>query len=88
MTKDITYETKIKKLDTAIKSARDDRAKALANKEMLEKELANLRAEAEALGVNPDELGQKIIELREQMDKLIEEAKSLLPAEYLDKVGF
>jgi predicted nucleic acid-binding Zn-ribbon protein len=88
MANDITYETKIKRLDTAIKAARDDRAKALANKEMLEKEISNLRQEAEALGVNPDELGQKIIELREQMDKLIEEAKSLLPAEYLDKVGF
>lgn len=87
MTKDITYEAKIKRLDAAIKSARDDRAKALANKEMLEKELSNLRAEAEALGVNPEELSQKIIELREQMDKLIDEAKSLLPAEYLDKVG-
>lgn len=87
MTKDISYETKIKRLDEAIKAARDDRARALAAKEMLEKELANLRAEAEALGVNPEELGKKIIELREQMDKLIEEAKSLLPAEYLDKVG-
>jgi chromosome segregation ATPase len=88
MANDITYETKIKRLDTAIKAARDDRAKALANKEILEKEISNLRQEAEALGVNPDELGQKIIELREQMDKLIEEAKSLLPVEYLDKVGF
>ncbi|MGI5921800.1 MAG: hypothetical protein ACOX6I_08710 [Syntrophomonadaceae bacterium] len=87
MSKDISYENKIKRLDSAIKAARDDRAKALASKELLEKELAALRAEAEALGIDPDELGQKINQLREEMDKLIEEAKSLLPPEYLDKVG-
>lgn len=84
MGKEISYEEQIKHLDTAIKNARDDRSKALANKEYLEKELNELRVRAEELGVNPDELGEKIKELKNEMDKLMEEAKALIPPEYLE----
>ncbi|QGT99268.1 hypothetical protein SYNTR_0675 [Candidatus Syntrophocurvum alkaliphilum] len=87
MTKQNTYEEKIKKLDKAIKAARDDRSRAVASKEHLEKELIELRKKSEELGVNPDELTEKIKELKTEMDSLIEEAKNLLPDEYLEKVG-
>lgn len=88
MSKDISYEEKIKKLDEALKKARDERSRALARKEHLENELAKLRQEAEKLGVNPDELGEKILEIKQEIDQMLEKAKNLLPPEYKEEVGF
>ncbi|HZK42723.1 MAG TPA: hypothetical protein VFC73_00340 [Syntrophomonadaceae bacterium] len=83
MKKEITYEEKIKILDEALKNARDERNKALASKEYLEKELKELNQRAEELGVNPEELDAKILEIKNQMDEMLEEIKQLIPAEYL-----
>ncbi|SHG99952.1 hypothetical protein SAMN02745221_01444 [Thermosyntropha lipolytica DSM 11003] len=88
MDKNLTYEEKIKRLDEALKKARDERTSALTTKKHLEKELAELRKKAEEMGVDPDKLGEKIQELKEEIEKMLEEAKNLLPPEYREKVGF
>lgn len=82
-----TYEEKIKKLDEALKKARDEKNKALASKEFLENELINLNKKAEELGVNPEELEEKIIEIREEIDNLMAELKELIPEEFLKGVN-
>lgn len=86
MKKEMTYEEKIKIMDEALKRARDERNKALASKEYLEKELEALNQRARELGVNPEELDTKIIEIKQQIDNLMEELKSLIPEEYLKGV--
>ncbi len=82
----ITYEEKIKHLDEALTKAKNERNRALVNKEFLENELAKLNQKAEELGVNPEELEIKIIEIRKEIDKLMGELEQLIPEEFLKGV--
>lgn len=79
------YEGQINALREGLQKARDLRNKALTQKELLEAQLAKLYARAREYGVEPEELPQRIAELREKIESLIAEANSLLPWELIRK---
>lgn len=80
-----TYEEKIKRLDRALKKARDARTTALTSKQMLERDLMDLEKRCQELGVKPDELEDRIREIKEEMDRLLKEAEALIPPEFFNE---
>lgn len=77
-----TYEEKIKRLEQALKKAREARANAQASKDILEKDLADINERCLELGVKPEELEQRIKEIREEMNNLLQQAEALIPEEF------
>ncbi|MGE5379585.1 MAG: hypothetical protein ACM3NT_00805 [Methylocystaceae bacterium] len=79
-----TYEDKIKRLEQALRKAREARANAQATKDILEKDLADIEARCLELGVKPEELEQRIKEIRNEMNELLQQAESLIPPEFFN----
>jgi len=77
-----TYEDKIKRLELALRKAREARANAQAAKDILEKDLAEIEARCLELGVKPEDLEQRIKEIRNEMNELLQQAEELIPAEF------
>ncbi|MGE5450144.1 MAG: hypothetical protein ACM3PA_02055 [Methanomassiliicoccales archaeon] len=80
-----TYEDKIKRLEQALRKAREARANAQASKDLLEKDLADIEERCLELGVKPDELEQRIKEIREEMNELLQQAEALIPPEFFNE---
>ena len=83
-----SYDQKIKKLEKALKEARDDRAQALARHDVLQKDLAAINERIAEMGSKPEELESRIREVRNEIDALISSIEELIPAEYLKKAGW
>lgn len=82
--KPATYEDKIKRLELALRKAREARANAQAAKDILEKDLAEIEARCLELGVKPEELEQRIKEIRNEMNELLQQAEGLIPPEFFN----
>jgi peptidoglycan hydrolase CwlO-like protein len=83
-----TYDQRIKKLEKALKEARDERAKALARQDVLAKDLEDLNRRIADLGCQPEELEARIREARREIETLMQEIEQLIPAEYLERAGW
>lgn len=83
-----TYDQRIKKLEMALKNARDERSKAAARRDVLEKDLETISKKIAEMGYKPEELDVKIKEIRMEIDSLLKQVSELLPQEYLDNVGW
>jgi chromosome segregation ATPase len=81
------YDKQINDLKVALRRSRDLRSRALSQKELLEQQREKLYAKAAEYGVKPEELEQKIAALKEEMDRLLAEAKGLIPWELLKEQG-
>ncbi len=79
------YEEQINHLKKALRRSRDLRSRALSQKELLEQQREKLYQKAAEYGVKPEELGDKIAALKEEMDRLLEEARQLVPWDLLEK---
>jgi len=77
------YDKQIGNLKEALRRSRDLRSRALSQKELLEQQREKLYQKAAEFGVKPEELEQKIAALKEEMDRLLAEAKGLIPWELL-----
>lgn len=82
MSKTLSYEDKIKRLEQALRKAREARANAQAAKDILEKDLAEIEARCLELGVKPEDLETRISEIRAEMNELLIQAEALIPPEF------
>jgi len=83
-----SYDSRIKKLETALKEASKDRNKALARYDVLQKDLEQIHKRIEDLGCQPEELDARIREIRNEMDMIIKEIEKLIPGQYLKSAGW
>ncbi|NLW43973.1 MAG: hypothetical protein GXY92_02170 [Syntrophomonadaceae bacterium] len=83
-----SYDSRIKKLEKALKEASNDRSKALARYDMLQKDLEQIHKRIEELGCQPEELDARIKEIRNEMDLIIKEIEQLIPGQYLKSAGW
>ncbi len=83
-----SYDSRIKKLENALKQASKDRAQALARYDVLQKDLEQIHKRIEELGCKPEELDARIREIRNEMDSLIKEVEKLIPEQYLKSAGW
>lgn len=83
-----SYDTRIKKLEKALKEASNDRARALARYDVLQKDLDQVHQRIQDLGCQPEELDSRIQEIRIEMDSLIKRIEELIPGQYLKKAGW
>jgi uncharacterized small protein (DUF1192 family) len=79
------YERQIERLKEALRKSRDLRSRALSQKELLEQQREKLYQKAAEYGVKPEELGARIATLKEEIDRLLQEAQQLIPWELLEK---
>lgn len=83
--KPVSYEDKIKRLEQALKKAREARANAQAAKDILEKDLAEIEARCLEMGVKPEELEQRINDIKTEMNELLVQAEALIPPEFFNE---
>ncbi|MGE5543911.1 MAG: hypothetical protein ACM3UW_02970 [Bacillota bacterium] len=83
-----SYDSRIKKLEKALKEASNDRNRALARYDVLQKDLEQIHKRIEDLGCQPEELEARIREIRMEMDSLIKRIEELIPGQYLKKAGW
>ncbi|MGE5417261.1 MAG: hypothetical protein ACM3UZ_11055 [Acidobacteriota bacterium] len=83
-----SYDQRIKKLEQALKNARDERSKAAARRDVLEKDLESINKKIAEFGYKPEELETRIKEIRLEIESLLKQVSGLLPKEYLDDVGW
>lgn len=83
-----SYDIRIKKLEKALKEASNDRNRALARYDVLQKDLEQIHKRIEDLGCQPEELDARIREIRMEMDSLIKRIEELIPGQYLKKAGW
>jgi len=83
-----SYDSRIKKLENALKQASRDRAQALARYDVLQKDLEQIHKRIADLGCQPEELDARIKEIRNEMDSLIKEVEKLIPEQYLKSAGW
>jgi|GEM_PF-1721124 len=83
-----SYDSRIKKLEKALKEASNDRNRALARYDVLQKDLEQIHKRIEDLGCQPEELDARIREIRMEMDSLIKRIEELIPGQYLKKAGW
>ncbi len=83
-----SYDSKIRKLEKALNDARHDRAQAQARYEVLLKDLDELNHRIAEMGIKPEELDKRIIEIRDEIEGLIAKIETLIPRQYLTKVGW
>lgn len=79
------YEKQIGRLKEALRRSQDLRSRALSQKEFLEQQRSRLCQKAAEHGVKPEELGERITALKEEMDRLLAEANGLVPWDLLKK---
>jgi chromosome segregation ATPase len=72
-------ENALTQLKEDLEKARTLRYRAEAKLEELERQQEDLLREMETLGVTPDQLEQVIHDLEQEIDKLLEEARTLIP---------
>lgn len=84
---EMSIEKKIQLTEKAINLARDDKNRAEAQKSVLENELEKQYAKSRDLGVEPEMLGEEITKIRTEVSHLFNQITSLIPAEYLQRVG-
>lgn len=83
-----SYDARIKKLEKALKEASNDRNRALARHDVLQKDLELIHQRIEDMGCQPEELDARIREIRMEMDSLIRRIEELIPGQYLKKAGW
>ncbi len=83
-----SYDSRIKKLERALKEASNERARALARYDVLRKDLDQINRRIQELGCQPEELDSRIQEIRVEIDSLIKRIEELIPGHYLKKVGW
>jgi len=83
-----SYDSRIKKLEKALKDARNDRAQALARQEVLQKDLDQINRRILELGCSPEELDARLGQIRNEIDLLIKRVEELIPDQYLKKAGW
>lgn len=83
-----TYGDRIRKLEQALRKARDARTQAEAHRDYLQKELQNVEQRIAELGLSPEELENKIQEIRHEIDKLMQQVAERIPVEYLKEAGW
>ncbi|NPV29545.1 MAG: hypothetical protein HPY58_07800 [Firmicutes bacterium] len=81
----VLYEKQVNHLKEALRRSRDLRSRALSQKELLEKQREKLYQKAAEYGVKPEELGEKIAALKGELNRLLEEARKLVPWDLLEK---
>jgi len=81
------YEKQINQLKEALRRSRDLRSRALSQKEMLEQQREKLCQKAAEYGVRPEELGDRIASLKEELDRLLVEAREMIPWDLLKEQG-
>lgn len=81
----LDYEKQVNTLKEALRKARDLRSRALTQKEFLEQQQEKLCQKAQEYGVKPEELTEKITELKKELDGLLAKAHELIPWELLKK---
>jgi chromosome segregation ATPase len=74
-------EEAIKQIKMQLDKARNDLLKARARLESLEQQEEEIIQETRGLGVEPDQLQQKIAQLEEEIHSELEQAWGLLPLE-------
>jgi chromosome segregation ATPase len=77
----LQLEEAIKQIKTQLDKARNDLLKARARLESLEQQEEEIIQETRGLGVEPDQLQQKIVQLEEEIHHELEQAWGLLPLE-------
>ena len=79
------YEKELNVLRDNLEKAKSLKYKAEARLEQLNNQQQEIIKELEALGVNPEDLEKEIKKLKLEIDKLFEEANTLLPKDILEK---
>lgn len=75
----MNYEERLQELNKELNQAKDTKNRATWRLEELKKEQALLEEKIRGLGLEPDELETQINTLENEIEKLLEEADSLLP---------
>lgn len=79
------YEKEINQLKSNLEKAKNLKYKAEARLEQLNHQQKEIIDELKELGVNPEDLEKEIKKLNDEIDKLFEEANTLLPKDILEK---
>lgn len=76
----------IQKLKDGIEKAKNLRQRAIAQKEILQKQQEELKTQIKEMGFDPDNLDDEIKKLKEKADYLIKKANEEMPWDLLEKV--
>lgn len=79
------YEKELNVLKDNLEKAKSLKYKAEARLEQLNNQEQEIIKELKNLGVNPEDLEREIKKLKLEIDKLFEEANTLLPKDILEK---
>ena len=79
------YEKELNALRDNLEKAKSLKYKAEARLEQLNNQQQEIIKELKDLGVNPEDLEEEIKKLKSEIDKLFEEANTLLPKDILEK---
>ena len=79
------YEKELNVLKDNLEKAKSLKYKAEARLEQLNNQEQEIIKELKNLGVNPEDLEKEIKKLKLEIDKLFEEANTLLPKDILEK---
>ncbi len=80
------YELRLNKLKTDIDRAKSIKIRSEARLEQLEQQQGELLKELELLNIKPEELGEEIKKLNEEIETLFVKAESLLPRDIMDRI--
>ena len=81
----MNYESQLNTLKDNLEKAKSLKYKAEARLDQLNQQQDDIMKELKSLGVNPEDLEIEIKKLTQEIEKLFNEANSLLPKDLLEK---